>query len=99
MRARTPGARARTEATIRGPLELERVGSARARLPAKRAILNKRESAAFALSPRPRLLLFGVKKVGVVVAALAAVLVGGSARADQVPPTPPADLHACTLTG
>jgi len=40
-----------------------------------------------------------VKKVGVVVAALAAVLVGGSARADQVPPTPPADLHACTLAG
>ena len=40
-----------------------------------------------------------VKKLGVVAAALCAVLAGGSAQADPVPPTPPADLHACTLPG
>jgi len=50
-------------------------------------------------SPASRLLLSGVKKVGVVLSALAALLVGGSARADPVPPTPPADLHVCTLPG
>jgi hypothetical protein len=40
-----------------------------------------------------------VRKVGVVAVALCAVLVGGSAHADPVPPTPPADLHVCTLPG
>jgi hypothetical protein len=40
-----------------------------------------------------------VKKVGVVLCALAALCVGGSANADPVPPTPPADLHSCTLPG
>src|SRR5207302_4362824 len=41
----------------------------------------------------------GVKTVGVVLCALAALCVGGSASADPVPPTPPPDLHACTLPG
>jgi hypothetical protein len=40
-----------------------------------------------------------VKKLGVALVALAVMLVGGSAQADPVPPTPPADLHACTLPG
>ena len=40
-----------------------------------------------------------MKKFGVVAAALCAVLAGGSAHADPVPPTPPADLHVCTLPG
>jgi hypothetical protein len=40
-----------------------------------------------------------VRKVGVAVAVLCAVLAGGSAHADPVPPTPPPDLHVCTLPG
>jgi hypothetical protein len=45
-------------------------------------------------------MFFGVRKIGVAAAALlCALLVGGSAHADPVPPTPPADLHVCTLPG
>ena len=40
-----------------------------------------------------------MKKAGVVAAALFALVVGGSAHADPVPPTPPPDLHVCTLPG
>jgi hypothetical protein len=40
-----------------------------------------------------------VKKLGVAVACFAALLLGGAARADDVPPTPPADLHVCALPG
>ena len=49
--------------------------------------------------PGARLLLLGVKKLGVAVASFAALLLGGAARADDVPPTPPADLHVCALPG
>lgn len=41
-----------------------------------------------------------MKKVGVLLSALAALCIGGSsASADPVPPTPPPDLHVCTLPG
>lgn len=40
-----------------------------------------------------------MRRLGVIVVALVALLVGGSASADPVPPTPPPDLHACTLPG
>jgi hypothetical protein len=41
-----------------------------------------------------------VRKLAVAVVACVALLVGGaSAGADPVPPTPPADLHTCTLPG
>ena len=38
-----------------------------------------------------------MKTLGVVVAVLVAVAIGGSAQADPVPPGPPPDLHQCTL--
>jgi hypothetical protein len=41
-----------------------------------------------------------VRKLGVLVVACVALLAGGStAGADPVPPTPPVDLHACSLPG
>jgi hypothetical protein len=41
-----------------------------------------------------------VRKLGVLVVACVALLAGGAgANADPVPPTPPADLHTCTLPG
>jgi hypothetical protein len=41
-----------------------------------------------------------VRKLGVLVVSLVALLVGGGgASADPVPPTPPADLHTCTVPG
>lgn len=43
--------------------------------------------------------LFAVKRLGVALVTCVALLVGGSAFADPVPPTPPADLHVCSLPG
>lgn len=40
-----------------------------------------------------------VKRLGVALVTCLALLVGGSAFADPVPPTPPADLHVCTRPG
>ncbi len=40
-----------------------------------------------------------MRRLGVSVVALVALLLGGSASADPVPPTPPPDLHVCTLPG
>jgi hypothetical protein len=41
-----------------------------------------------------------VRKLGVLVVACCSLLAGGgAARADPVPPTPPPDLHTCTLPG